>query len=616
MLPGRSRWTPLWVSLSFAAIFIALRIFYRLLFGSFSWIAVGQAALLALPFVAIIVACGLFSSLIDFRKLLVSLSGLKYSRSVGTALTIALASFPTLLAQVKKINTYRTLRGITSRFAVVVPVLEHTVEKSVALAAAMELAGFGSRGQLREANPSPITLEKYSLSFGDHTVLNNVSVSFAPGTVSVLTGATGSGKTSLLESIAGLSQHFHAGIATGTLTLGTIDRLRVPPRDTAALIGFVPQNVRLSFTASTAREELEFTLRLHGETKELIPSRVDELLSEYGLRDYADVPVDLLSAGQATRVALASALAASPQILILDEPLADLDSASVSELIEILDRLRTSGMTIVLSEHHTAALQALDPRWLVLEAGEVSEGQFVPASMFPARALPLTSSDLVLAVTGLGVAHGKKKVLSDVSFTARTGDIIALTGANGVGKTSLLNALSSTQSAGVVEVLGTDLSTLPATQKVRLVASVPEQASWLFMSESLAEELEYADKIAGVPADTGLTELTFRSLLSRDVLSSKLLRTHPRDLSAGTQRALAIALQLSWKPGVITIDEPTRGLDPHSRSAMAEVLRCVAETGTAVVFATHDVEFARSLNARIFTVAERTLIHPEQVNAC
>ena len=615
MLPGRSRWTPLWVSLSFAAIFIALRILYRLLFGSFSWIAVGQAALLALPFVAIIVACGLFSSLIDFRKLLVSLSGLKYSRSVGTALTIALASFPTLLAQVKKINTYRTLRGITSRFAVVVPVLEHTVEKSVALAAAMELAGFGSRGQLREANPSPITLEKYSLSFGDHTVLNNVSVSFAPGTVSVLTGATGSGKTSLLESIAGLSQHFHAGIATGTLTLGTIDRLRVPPRDTAALIGFVPQNVRQGFTASTAREELEFTLRLHGETKELIPSRVDELLSEYGLRDYADVPVDLLSAGQSTRVALASALAASPQILILDEPLADLDSASVSELIEILDRLRTSGMTIVLSEHHTAALQALDPRWLVLEAGEVSEGQFVPASMFPARALPLTSSDLVLAVTGLGVAHGKKKVLSDVSFTARTGDIIALTGANGVGKTSLLNALSSTQSAGVVEVLGTDLSTLPATQKVRLVASVPEQASWLFMSESLAEELEYADKIAGVPADTGLTELTFRSLLSRDVLSSKLLRTHPRDLSAGTQRALAIALQLSWKPGVITIDEPTLGLDPHSRSAMAEVLRCVAETGTVVVFATHDGEFARSLNARIFTVAERTLIHPEQVNA-
>ena len=66
---------------------------------------------------------------------------------------------------------------------------------------------------------------------------------------------------------------------------------------------------------------------------------------------------------------------------------------------------------------------------------------------------------------------------------------------------------------------------------------------------------------------------------------------------------------------MITIDEPTRGLDPHSRSAMAEVLRCVAETGTVVVFATHDGEFARSLNARIFTVAERTLIHPEQVNA-
>ncbi|AXE53812.1 Putative HMP/thiamine import ATP-binding protein YkoD [Aurantimicrobium sp. MWH-Uga1] len=615
MLPGRSRWTPLWVSLSFAGFFIALRIIYRLLFGSFSWTAVGQAALLALPFAAVIIACGLLSSLIDFRKLLISLSGLKYSRSVGTALMIALASFPTLLAQVKKINTYRTLRGISSRFAVVVPVLEHTVEKSVAAAAAMELKGFASQEQLREATPSPITFDEYSLSFGNHTVLNNVSVSFAPGTVTVLTGATGSGKTSLLESIAGLSQHFHAGIATGTLSLGSVDRLHVPPRDTAKLIGFVPQNVRLSFTASTAREELEYTLRLHGETKEIIPSRIEELLGIYGLCDYADVPVDMLSAGQATRVALASALATSPHILLLDEPLADLDSASVSELIDILDHLRAAGMTIVLSEHHTSALESLDPRWLVLEAGKVTEGKFVPASSFPARTFPLTSSDQVLAVNGLEVTHGEKKVLSDVTFTARTGEIIALTGANGVGKTSLLTALSNTQSAGVVEVLGTDLSTLPATQKVSRIAAVPEEASWLFMTESLAEELEYADKIAGVPANTGLTKLTFRSLLSRDVLSPELLRTHPRDLSAGTQRALAIALQLSWKPGVITIDEPTRGLDPHSRSAMAEVLRCVAETGTVVVFATHDGEFARSLHAQIFTVAEGTLIHPEQVNA-
>jgi energy-coupling factor transport system ATP-binding protein len=615
MLTGRSRWTPLWVSLSFAAVFIALRIVYRLLFGAYSWSAIGQAALLALPFAAVIVACGLFSSLIDFKRLLISLSGLRYSRSVGTALSIALASFPTLLHQVKKMNSSRVLRGITSRFAVVVPVLEHTVEKSVALAAAMELRGFGARGSLTHSPAAPITMNNYGLTFGSHTVLGNITATFPAGSVTVLTGATGSGKTSLLESIAGLSQHFHAGITSGSLTLGEVDRLRVPPRETAGLIGFVPQNVRLSFTGSTAREELEFTLRLQGLSRPAMSTRVEQLLKDFALIDFAETFVDELSAGQATRVALASALAASPPILLLDEPLADLDADSVSELVFLLEDLRTRGVTVVISEHHTNALESLNPHWLVLDQGTLSAGRFVPPTLFPTRALPLTSTDDVLTVAGLSVSFGDREVLRDVSFTARTGDIIAVTGANGVGKTSLLTELGSCTTADVVRVLGTDLASIAEMKKVAKVASVPEQASWLFMTESLAEELAYADKIAGVPAGTQLSELTFRSLLALDNLCPELLATHPRDLSAGTQRALALAIQLSWKPAVITIDEPTRGLDPHSRSAMAEVLRCVAETGTVVLFATHDEEFARSLDAHIFTVALGTLIDPQQVRA-
>ncbi len=273
MLRGRSRWTPLVVSLTFAAIFIALRVFYRLLFGSFSWLAVSQAVQAALPFVALIVLTGLLTSLINVSKFLVWLSALKYSRSIGTALSIALASFPTLLSQVKQINQARLLRGIRSRMVVVVPVLEHTVEKSVALAAALELKGFGAT-QPVHSTPAGISFANYSLRFGQRTVVREVNLEVAPGTISVLTGPTGSGKTSLLESIAGLSQHFHNGHTTGLLTVGDMDRSVVPPRHSAHLIGFVPQNVRLSFTASTAREEIAFSLRLHGVASAVVTPRV------------------------------------------------------------------------------------------------------------------------------------------------------------------------------------------------------------------------------------------------------------------------------------------------------------------------------------------------------
>ena len=125
---SRGRWAPFWVSLTFAAVFVLLRIAYRLVFGSFSWQAIGQAATLALPFAIVIVVCGFLSALIDVRKLLPSMSALRYGRSIGTALAIALSSYPTLIHQVKQLSTARNLRGIRSRTAFLVPLLEHTIE--------------------------------------------------------------------------------------------------------------------------------------------------------------------------------------------------------------------------------------------------------------------------------------------------------------------------------------------------------------------------------------------------------------------------------------------------------------------------------------------------------
>jgi energy-coupling factor transport system ATP-binding protein len=132
------------------------------------------------------------------------------------------------------------------------------------------------------------------------------------------------------------------------------------------------------------------------------------------------------------------------------------------------------------------------------------------------------------------------------------------------------------------------------------------------VTETLEEELVKADLLAG-HKNSGLTAMTFWSILATEA-STDLLTVHPRDLSAGTQVALGIALQLSWKPRVILVDEPTRGLDEVARTAMAEVLRCVSETGTAVIFASHDHAFVTDLGCRVLSLRQGELV-PAEVGA-
>ena len=583
---SRGRWTPFWVSLTFAAVFIALRIAYRLVFGSFSWQAIVQAASLALPFALVIVICGFLSALVDVRKLLPSMSVLRYGRSVGTALAIALSSYPTLIHQVKQLDGARKLRKMSSRTAFLVPLLEHTIERAVALAAAMDLRGFGTSSRT-SAVPGDITFTNFALRYDNTEVLRDVNLTLPVGSLTVIAAQTGSGKTALLESIAGLAQHFHHGQVQGTLTIGTIDRNTSAPRETSGLIGFVPQDVRLGFAAATAREELEFGMRVSGHSRAAAGARADELIDQFSLEAFANQPIELLSSGEATRGAIAAALSQKPQILLLDEPLADLDQSARNDLVALLHELHaTTATTIVIAEHHTAGLEVLNPTWLTLEAGVVTDRRYTPAPLSsPARTTAVVGSDEILQVKDLSFSHGARTIFSKVSFTAHVGEIIALTGANGAGKSTLLTQLS--------------------TDFPEKTVLVPELVSSLFIAETLEEELTRADVVAGV-SGSGLTALTFWSILGREE-AAVLLGTHPRDLSAGTQLALAIALQLSWKPQVILIDEPTRGLDAPSREAMAEVLRCVAETGTAVIMASHDEEFVRDLGCRVLTLHDGVL---------
>jgi energy-coupling factor transporter ATP-binding protein EcfA2 len=179
------------------------------------------------------------------------------------------------------------------------------------------------------------------------------------------------------------------------------------------------------------------------------------------------------------------------------------------------------------------------------------------------------------------------------------GERVALMGRNGSGKSSLLWAVqgSGKRTSGTVSVGGTDPKTLKPAARRKTVALVPQQPSDLLYLESVAQECAQADAETGRPAGT------CRKLL--DGLAAVPQDAHPRDLSEGQRLALVLAVMLTGAPDVLLLDEPTRGLDYPAKAALAGVLE---DLGSAIVLATHDVEFVAEYATRVIVMAEGEVV--------
>ncbi|NBU23224.1 MAG: ATP-binding cassette domain-containing protein [Actinobacteria bacterium] len=265
-------------------------------------------------------------------------------------------------------------------------------------------------------------------------------------------------------------------------------------------------------------------------------------------------PTAWLSEGEAVWSAVQNALAANPKLLVLDEPYAALDDKTCSLLNERLEAYRAAGGIVVIAEHDVSRIALSNTKSLPLAEQ--------PTSQSVARNPVLVGHDLLIDFAGQRICQG---------------ELISLLGPNGIGKTTMLKAIYQQAS----------------TQKVP-VRFVPERVEDFFIGQTLREEFELSDKLS--KSKLGLTRTTFESLISLDESD---LEIHPRDLSAGMKLVLALSIAIALKPQLLLIDEPVKGLDADARANMAEVLSCVQETGCAVVFATHDKQFAARANRSI-----------------
>jgi len=476
-------------------------------------------------------------------------------------------------------------------------------------------------------------------------VLRDVDLIIGEGELALVVGRTGAGKSTLLGAVNGLVPHFTGGTLAGRVQVAGRDTRTHKPRELADVVGVVGQDPLAGFVTDTVEEELAYGMEQLAVPADVMRKRVEETLDLLGIAELRDRPLHQLSGGQQQRVAIGSVLTAQPRILVLDEPTSALDPTAAEEVLAAITRLvHDLGVTVVLAEHRLErVVQYADTVIEVRTDGTVSSG--VPAAMLataavappvvelgrlagwdppalsvrdarrvvgplrqrlgtgpvppPVRLVPRAVGATLLQARRVTVRYGDAVAVRTVDLDLHAGQVTALMGRNGSGKSSLLWALqgSGPRQGGSVTVEGTDPATVPAAAARALVGLVPQTPADLLYLDTVADECDQADREVAGAAPLKAREVL--GLLAPGIDGG----AHPRDLSEGQRLALVLAVQLAAGPRVVLLDEPTRGLDYPGKRALVDILDRLAGEGRAVVIATHDVEFAAAAADRVVVMA-------------
>src|SRR5262245_51131093 len=441
-----------------------------------------------------------------------------------------------------------------------------------------------------------LELRAVGLTYDERPVLRDVDLEVSAGELVLVTGPTGAGKSTLLGVITGLVPRFSGGRLTGELLLDGTSIVRTAPRERAHDIGYVGQDPAAGFVTDTVEEELAYGMEQLGLPPDTMRRRVEETLDLLGLARLRGRDLRRLSGGEQQRVAIGSVLTMHPRLLVLDEPTSALDPTAAEDVLATLTRLAHDlDVSVVVAEHRLERVVPFADTLVVL-AGDGTLRSGPPADLLADspvapplvelgraagwRPLPLTVRDARRRVSdlrerlgtppvdaeerpaiggleahGVTVTHGSTLAVHDVSLALRPGTVTALMGRNGSGKSSLLWALqgSGRRRGGTVTLEGRDPAQLDDEGRRALVGLVPQTAADLLYLEPVDEELAAS---GATPADlTGLVP---------GIAGGR----HPRDLSEGQRLALALTVVLAGAPGVLLLDEPTRGLDYAAKHAL------------------------------------------------
>lgn len=477
-----------------------------------------------------------------------------------------------------------------------------------------------------------LSCENVAFKYNESTdyAISDCTFSVKKGEKIMLCGASGSGKSTLLRLLK--RELSPRGELSGNIILMGKDRSELSDRESAEKIGFVMQSPDSQTVCDKVSAELAFGLESFGVKSGEIQSRVGEMAAFFGIEPLYDRDISTLSGGQKQLVALCSVMVTDPDILLLDEPTAQLDPVAARELLGILDRLnKEMGVTIIIAEHDPEELFDSCDKILYLAKGKTElfgtpaltakyfvenalEG-FLPET---AKAFARLCDDLPLNVRQgraklekLGVTDIPKQAVNDTEraepyalqcknlwqryeknspdilkgcdLGIRKGECYGLLGSNGGGKSTLLRVICGLCKPymGTVSLFGKKQKAYKNGSLFRgMLAFLPQEPVTMFVKESVREDLlQSGDKV------------TVENVSQRMGIEH-LLDRHPWDLSGGEIQKCAFAKILLADPKIIVLDECTKGMDSFAKKALGDILLDLKDEGRTILLVTHDLEFA------------------------
>ena len=414
------------------------------------------------------------------------------------------------------------------------------------------------------------------------------------GGVTLVSGPSGGGKSTLLRVFNGLVPHFHGGRISGHAQVSGLRVATTPTRRLARHVGFVFQDPELQTVYATVEREVAFGLENAAVPSRQIAGRVDDALAEAGAQHLVGRAMRTLSGGERQRVAIASALAMKPELVVLDEPTSQLDPDGARLVLDAIRDIAAAGRAVVAAEHRVQELLPAAGRLVNVDRGALTihaAADWRPAGQPGPLPRGAVMGDEAFVMERVTAGFDGTVVLDGVCLAARHGEVVALMGPNGGGKTTVLRLI-----AGLLK---------PRGGRVRRgggrVAYLPQNPAALLHRPSVREEVRFtverAAEVCGPAADREPDRILAALGLGH------VADRYPRDLSSGERQRAAAAAVLAGRPRLVLLDEPTRGMDAGARASLAAVIAELRDAGACVVIATHDADLRSAVADRVVSVA-------------
>jgi ABC-type branched-subunit amino acid transport system ATPase component len=457
-------------------------------------------------------------------------------------------------------------------------------------------------------------------TFGGLTALKGASLQVAEGSITGLIGPNGAGKTTMFALIAG----FEVPTAGSVHYRGAdITRLDVHRR---AALGIVRTfQIVQPFAGLSVQENIAVGAYLRHHQRQPARAAAAKVAGLVGLASMLDRPASELTVAGRKRLELARALATEPKLLLLDEVLAGLNPSEIRDMIPVIRAIQQAGVTILMVEHVMQAVMSLCQDIHVLAEGEIiargtpstvsRDARVIEAYLGRGRDVgppaPRERGDVVLALDDVSAGYGMIRALHGVSLEVREGEIVALIGANGAGKTSTLRAISGLLplASGRIVLAGDRLDGLdPAAVVSRGVVHVPEGRK-IFAELTVAENLAVG---AYLHHDGAENRRRTDEVLTRFPRLRERRGQAGGTLSGGEQQMLAIARALMARPRVLLLDEPSMGLAPLLVEAVFDIIRDINAHGTTILLVEQNAAMALGIASRGYVIeAGRIVVEGE-----